>query len=130
MKFNLTHSFLFLISILLFTSCDPTMNLNLTVKNNTEEVIIVEFKALHNHNKDTSITLVANKEATILKISLREKAKNYDCCPCEIGALNIFTVDSSATVTKDYLNKDNWIKIKDNKREVKCIFEIIDSDLN
>jgi hypothetical protein len=118
-----------LLSLLTLPSCDPVMDLNLKVQNNSSEELIVEFKALHDSNKDTTITLNTGAESTILNISRREKAKHYDCCPCEVGSLNIYTADTSATIIKDYKNKDNWVKINESKSKVICILELYDEDL-
>jgi hypothetical protein len=133
----MAHQQISYIKILLFaflglftlSSCDPAMDLQIKVQNNSSEKLIVEFKGLHDYNKDSTVTLNIDEEVTVLNFSKWEKAKHYDCCPCEIGDLSIFTIDTSATSIKDYKNKDNWIKINENKSDVYCILDINDEDL-
>jgi hypothetical protein len=123
------YSFLYILACLLLVSCDPIMELNLSINNQSEKELIVEFKAIQNSNFDTTFTIVSGGTKTILSRPSYGKAKQYDCCPCEVWDLKIITKDSSGLVVKDYKNKDNWGKSIKEKQRVLCQFVVNDWDI-
>jgi hypothetical protein len=118
-----------IVPYILLTSCDPLMELNLTISNQSEKELIVEFKAVQNSALDTTFTLVTGEHKTVFSSPQYGKAKHYDCCPCEVWVLKIITKDSTEIVTKDYKDKNNWVKSFKTKHSVNCQFDVYNSDL-
>ncbi|PKR81871.1 hypothetical protein CW751_00605 [Brumimicrobium salinarum] len=122
------HFLIVTMGLFLLTSCDPILDLSIEVFNNTSEKVVVEFKALHDQNKDTSFTMDIGQKVTLYSKSKWGKAKHFDCCSREFDSLKVITIDSTKTAVKNFKNEDNWL-IENDKKKVKCTVIINNDDL-
>jgi hypothetical protein len=126
-NFRIKVSLLFgaFLCLLFLTSCDPWIELNVEVRNNTNSKLIVEYK--YYYETDTSVVLDLGEHIQIYRERLRMKASEFKCCPCTLDSINIFTVDTLKYSMKDPTNSKNWIKVSDDR--IDCVLLINEVDL-
>ena len=123
---------LLLITIGLLSSCDPDLNGELRVFNESNEIITVTASSDGNSTILTFIIAPGKSEA-IRALDGTGNQKAFDCCPCEYSNISIETVNGA--ITKDPLNSDNWlISNQDEQKkfggpDLRCEFRVSESDI-
>lgn len=62
------------------------------------------------------------------------EGRAYDCCPCEFIEASLQPIDTSKTINKNFTERNNWLMENKNKRrysnkDIRCVFEVKDSDI-
>lgn len=121
----------FLLALCL-TSCDPEMSGSLKVFNQSDSVLTVIISD-YRHTDSTVYTMEPHTEQVILLMGGLGNKKTFDCCPCELDVIHIYS--GSSMIAKDPSNKDNWsIPNKDKLKKfggenLRCEFYVTASDL-
>lgn len=124
---NMRRFFLLSVVTLILVSCDPIMNINYTIKNNTQQELKIKFNGV---DSDSVVSVGVNESIVVRDFDKYGKTKYYDCCLCEVNLnpINGYTSDSSKILMKNYTEENNWI-LKKKKRKVDCVFEVNDVDM-
>lgn len=113
-------------------SCDPGMNGDLRVFNQTDSVLTVEISTYGNIPSATYV-MEPHSEQIIHVLDGLGNQKAFECCPCELGEIRISS--GNGVITKDPTNTDNWAipnKSKQKKfggEDLRCEFYVTPADL-
>ncbi len=122
-------AFVFAIILSLF-SCDPGLNGNLRIVNQTDTVLTVVTRDWKGN--DTTV-IEPGSNGVVSKLGGLGSNRDFDCCPCLLDSIQVFRVNGP--IRKDANNKDNWSVPNKSKlkkfggEEVKCEFYVTPADL-
>jgi hypothetical protein len=109
------------------SSCDPGLNGDLKVLNQTDSVLNITVGT-------ASYTVQPHTEQIILILGHIGNQKTFDCCPCELTD-SVHISSSAGVIQKDPMNTENWAipnKSKQKKfggEDLRCEFYVTPGDL-
>ncbi len=121
-----------IIFMLVLSSCDPGLNGDLKVFNQSDSTLTVFTLDYGSHDSVTSL-IQPNSTGTIKVLGGLGNQKTFDCCPCEFQAIYIKT--KAGNIKKDPGNKNNWVipnKAEQKKfggKNLKCEFYVTQTDI-
>lgn len=129
---NFKTAIILFLSVMLLTKCDPGLEGDLKVFNETNQVLTAIY--IPNGPNDTVFKDIQPGSEEIIKVlgGLGDR-KKFNCCPCVLHSIVIRS--SAGNIKKDPSISANWDfpgkdKVHKKGRDpIKCEFHVIQSDL-